>query len=782
MDFKNNNLGKNDSENFNNEIRGNNKGDITNSELSSEDRWFSVLKIHLLKAIRIIVYLSSIYTTMLFWFSFLGIIIGFLFYFLSKDKKWKLHGIVLAYAAGLETFMAESSEEGLMKGIGIAFGLIIIIPYVLINLFLYLFHKIYNYLRKSNRKDHTLRKKGKEDANEHIKSSFSRYFSSINPSLKAKLVLISRIIVIILPIIFWSSVSINLEVLFNNNPQLIWIHAPSTVAPSEQFEITVESWDKFERLSAVYKGTVNFSLVTYNLTSLELIPSNSVSAELPPAYTFTGQNIGSAWAYTINDGKDNGLHRFKMKIDTEGLHYLKVYDSITKNYYWSNPILVANYLNNQNIRLYWGDLHTHSMLSDGSGSAEHSFYYARYVAKLDFYALSDHGEHLNTFGLNEYWFKLAENAANEAYESNKFVTFQAVEWTSPLLNYKYSFGHYVIVLTGNELPHIASNKIQTPNELWEFLDQYTAQKGVKAIAIPHHTVRATFIQDWMYANPTYVRTAEAFSVHGESLFDPYSEYAYVGSVDVPRHRILGSSIMDALTMGHTFVLCADTDEHDGHPGHSLSHTQTYIGHQPPFSIWHPRNAHPYPGGLTAVWAENLTREGIMDAYYNQHLYGSTDFSRPIINFTINGYGVGQAPFINVSTPISIRNISIFIAQDGSPAPSYYKEARVFPNWCPDWNAKVEIFKNGILWKSIDINKPVSNIKVNDTESITGASYSNKCVKIKDKWFINPQSDYPMTEFEKNNLNTNSTDFYVVRIVGNNGRYAYIGPIWVRSAL
>jgi hypothetical protein len=46
----------------------------------------------------------------------------------------------------------------------------------------------------------------------------------------------------------------------------------------------------------------------------------------------------------------------------------------------------------------------------------------------------------------------------------------------------------------------------------------------------------------------------------------------------------GTSIMDALRMGYRLTLYASSDEHDGHPGHSLSHTRAYIGHQHPWSV------------------------------------------------------------------------------------------------------------------------------------------------------------------------------------------------------
>ena len=41
-------------------------------------------------------------------------------------------------------------------------------------------------------------------------------------------------------------------------------------------------------------------------------------------------------------------------------------------------------------RLFWGDVHGHSAISDGKGSPGDYFTYARDVARLDFVVLTDH--------------------------------------------------------------------------------------------------------------------------------------------------------------------------------------------------------------------------------------------------------------------------------------------------------------------------------------------------------------------------------------------------------
>jgi hypothetical protein len=584
--------------------------------------------------------------------------------------------------------------------------------------------------------------------------------------------IVGTLLLILAPIVIWSSVNVDLEVLLDNETRLLWVHVPTMVDIGNEFSITVEAWDQFERLSATYKGTVHFSIESYNLSTFA--PISSANAELPSEYTFTGQYFGSDIAYEIRDGNDNGLHVFNARINTPGIHYLLAKDSFTDNTYYSNPIIVQD-LSDTDSRIYWGDIHTHSELSDGTGSAEHSFYYARYVACLDVYALTDHGE-IMLLGLGS--FDVVENAANSAYDQGNFVTFQGVEWTDD------ETGHYTCIFSGDQLikdPIVSYLTLPTPNDLWNALDDFTEATNCMALALPHHTVQRSYLQDWTYVNPKYVKIAEVTSVHGECLFEQRHPLSYVGCIMPTPEYTNGTSIMDALRMGHRLTLYASSDEHDGHPGHSLSHTRAYIGHQRPWSVWHTRNEHPYPGSLVAIYANELTRDSVFSGLENQRVYASSDHGRPYLEFNINGKRVGDGSTFQVPHANAIREIRITLAQDGAPAAGLRpKAASVTPDWVPNWNANIEIIKNGELLISIPVTSPISSVTVIDDSQIVGAVYGEQsCVQIDAEWYINSYSNNPI---DPSTLNTGGVDFYVVRIVGENGRMTYAGPIWVEVAL
>jgi hypothetical protein len=148
-----------------------------------------------------------------------------------------------------------------------------------------------------------------------------------------------------------------------------------------------------------------------------------------------------------------------------------------------------------------------------------------------------------------------------------------------------------------------------------------------------------------------------------------------------------------------------------------------------------------------------------------------------LNFSINGVSVGNTSTISVPNPTSIREISIFLMQDGSPASSKYKAASVTSDWFPNWNATIEIIKNGEILDSFTTTTPISSFTLNDSTSITGATYGREsCVFHNENYYLNPYSDNPIEN--PDTLQTNGIDFYLVRVVGENGRHTYIGPIWV----
>ncbi|UCH03404.1 MAG: DUF3604 domain-containing protein [Candidatus Thorarchaeota archaeon] len=696
-----------------------------------------------LRVLRVVVFGVGLATIHMFFFSFIALIIGVVLFFLPQKLTWRSHGLAMASAAGVSAFAAHTGTGMSPLKLAFFYGTVPVLGYLV------LYYVLWWWTRRTG--------------SPQVLSKIYSKGKSIPKRAKAPLM----ILVVLVPVGLWWVVDINLGVMFDNEPRLLWVHAPSTVDQGMDFNVTVEAWDAYERLSATYKGHVQFSTESYNLTTYA--PLTSVSAVLPESYTFTGQAVGSDIAYEIRDGKDNGRHVFTARIDTPGFHYILVEDSTTGNIYYTNPIMVTD-LSDTDLRIYWGDIHGHTELSDGTGSPEHSFYFARYVACIDFCSLTDHGEimlfipgALDTL----------ERATNAAYDPGDFVTFHGIEWTN------VDPGHYTCIFSGNQLiktPVLSYLTVPTTDTLWQALDSFTAGTDSRALALPHHTTQNAYIQDWTYINPKYVKIAEVTSVHGEFLFEQRHTLNYIGAIDPPPEYLNGSSIVDAFRMGYRMTLYASSDQHDGHPGHSLSHTPAFVGHQRPWSIWQTRNEHPYPGGLVAVHATNLTRESVFSALENQVIFANSDHGRPILDFAINGTGVGNGSTLYSGDVNAVREISVFLVQDPSPAGARSTAASVTAGWAPDWSATIEVIKNGDLFMSIPVEDPVTRVTVLDTTPITGTSYSaESCVQRDGQYYINDYSDNPVNP---DDLNTSGADFYIVRVVGENGRITYAGPIWV----
>jgi hypothetical protein len=291
-----------------------------------------------------------------------------------------------------------------------------------------------------------------------------------------------------------------------------------------------------------------------------------------------------------------------------------------------------------------------------------------------------------------------------------------------------------------------------------------------------------------------VKLAEVSSVHGEFLFEQRHPLNHAGAIDPPPEYVHGSSIADALRMGKQLILYASSDTHDGHPGHSLSHTAAKVGHQRPMTRWRTRIDLPYPGGLTAVYAPELSREAVFSALERGNLFACSDPGRPILSFTVNGIPVGemeggsggaQGNVVQIAEASSPRLIRVFLAQDGSPAARQGTSAAASVisasapeglGWYPDWRADIEIIKNGELLSSFRVDQPVNRIRYVDRAPVAGTVYGpEECFRQGGKTYINRYSDNPVNP---ESLNTGGADFYLIRVAGANGRSAYAGPVWV----
>ncbi|MDX1504058.1 MAG: hypothetical protein R3325_16990, partial [Thermoanaerobaculia bacterium] len=217
----------------------------------------------------------------------------------------------------------------------------------------------------------------------------------------------------------------------------------------------------------------------------------------------------------------------------------------------SNPLVVT-----EGPRLLWGDLHGHSVLSDGTGTPEEYYRYARDVAALDVVSLTDH-DHWGMRPLSA-----AEPARREIVEATRrfhdrgrLVTLLGFEWTN------WIHGHRHVLYFDSDSPPAPHDFVidsldpatDSPDELWAALE------GREALTFAHHSAGGPVATDWSFApDPRFEPVTEVSSVHGssEAADSPGRIYAPVA----------GNTVRDQLDRGYRLGVVGSGDSHDGHPG------------------------------------------------------------------------------------------------------------------------------------------------------------------------------------------------------------------------
>ncbi|MEZ4282778.1 MAG: CehA/McbA family metallohydrolase [Myxococcota bacterium] len=254
-------------------------------------------------------------------------------------------------------------------------------------------------------------------------------------------------------------------------------------------------------------------------------------------------------------------------------------------------------------RLYWADLHGHTRFSDGTGTPEDYFRYARDVARLDAIALTDH-DHWGLDPLDENPERQAAILALvRAYHApGRFVTLPGYEWTSWLHGHRH-------VLSFDDTLEIASSldpATDRPDELWAFL------RGKPVLTFAHHSAGEPVATNWHFApDPELEPVTEIASVHGMSeAGDAPSPVA--GAFE-------GNFVRDVLRHGARLGFIGSGDSHDGHPGLA----QIAAGQ----------------GGLAGLFAEGLDRASLHAALKARRTF-ATNGIRAWLEVSIDGIPMG----------------------------------------------------------------------------------------------------------------------------------------------
>jgi len=351
------------------------------------------------------------------------------------------------------------------------------------------------------------------------------------------------------------------------------LHLPATARPGESVSLAVAVVDRAGNAGVDFEGEIVFG-------------ERADAVSLPDRVRL--------------EAAQRGVARVPVRVDDEGIVRIRATgsDGLVG---MSNPMRVST----DGPRIRFGDLHGHSNLSDGTGTPEDYYRYARDVAALDFVSLTDH-DHWGIPFLDERpaLRDRIRAATDAAHEPGAFVTLLGYEWTS------WIHGHRHVLwfdAEGGAWHSSLARETETPEQLW------AALRGQPAMTLAHHSAGGPIATDWTIPpDPELEPLTEVTSVHGSSEAPDSPAPIY--------SPVAGNWVRDALNRGYRLGFVGSGDGHDGHPG--LTHL-----------------AGP-TGGLAAVVSEDLTRAGLLAALRDRRAY-ATNGPRILLEVRLDGHPMGR---------------------------------------------------------------------------------------------------------------------------------------------
>jgi hypothetical protein len=242
--------------------------------------------------------------------------------------------------------------------------------------------------------------------------------------------------------------------------------------------------------------------------------------------------------------------------------------------------------------IYWADLHGQTQDAIGTGSVQEFFAYARDRALVD--AASWQG---NDFQVtDESWAEVCART-KEFNEPGRFVAFLGYEWSGPTPlggdhNIVYLSDDQPILRSSSWLIEDGGGRAWSPiSELWH---EFGDRSDVMAMA--HVGGRYANLDFW---DPRFCGLVEVHSNHGTFEW----------------------LVKEALRRGLVIGLVAGSDDHSGRPGWSPPLRRGGVRGTVRLDVF---------GGLTAIYADELTRPALWEALRSRHCYATTG-RRPVLD-------------------------------------------------------------------------------------------------------------------------------------------------------
>lgn len=388
-----------------------------------------------------------------------------------------------------------------------------------------------------------------------------------------------------------------------------------------------------------------------------------------------------------------------------GIYRIQLKNLSTNQIFYSCPIKC---LQESSKKLLWGQFHGESEKFDAVENIESCLRHIRDEKALQFYGVSpfDSSEEVSA----DQWKQICHHIA-EFNEDQRFSTFLGFQIDMS----DEDMGVQQVVYTKDNKP-ILRKKDLRGGGVKKLVKSLTQKDG---FAFPSFTMGGKYAFDFENLEKEFQPAVEIFNAWGSSECSEKegNTYPITGKGRNSINSKTNGSVIEALNEGHRFGFIAGGYDDRGVYANLFDAEQNQ-----------------YTSGLTAVIADDHTREAINEAIYKRSCYATTG-SRTVIGFTIAGAGMGE--ILNTKQKPGLaynRHISSYIASQ-------------------DTIKSIEIIRNGEVLKSFNPKDNRYEFTFDDMENIANVVLNSK------------KQEFPFI-------------YYFIKVIEASGHTAWSSPIWV----